>query len=66
MSKKDDYLYEKDGSYNPKMVKKILKAMEGPFLGPFTSDEYWEWLKKAEKKPEKKIKKKKPKNKRKK
>lgn len=46
---KDDYLYEKDGSYNPRMVKKILKAMKSKpvavFSGPTAGEDFMKWLK---------------------
>ncbi len=46
--KSDDYLYEKDGSYNPRMVKKILKAAKAKpaavFTGPTAGEDMMKWL----------------------
>lgn len=43
-----DYLYEKDGSYNPRMVKKILKAAKAKpaavFIGPAAGEDMMKWL----------------------
>ena len=43
-----DYLYEKDGSYNPHMVKKILKAAKAKpvavFSGPTAGEDMMKWL----------------------
>lgn len=45
----NDYLYEKDGSYNPRMVKKILKAAKDKsviiFEGESASEDMMRWLK---------------------
>ncbi len=54
----DDYLYEADGSYNPRMVKKILKAAKAKsvatFSGPTAGKDFMKWLKapkKSKRKP---------------
>ncbi len=44
----DNYLYEKDGSYNPCMVKKILKAAKSKpaaiFTGATAGEDMMKWL----------------------
>ena len=49
INKSEDYLYEKDGSYNPRMVKKILKAAKAKpvktFSGPTAGEDMMKWLK---------------------
>lgn len=49
-----DYLYERDGTYNPRMVKKILKAMKAKPAASFdTAEDYWKWLNQTTDEPQK-------------